>query len=949
MTFDFLFAARKHARLPARSTRRRRHTPCRQPTRCWLAMECLEDRCLLSATLRIGAMGDSLTAPYAGQFWGTAGDRNWVEQFRALRTKDITIYDQAVSGATSTSLLAGGQATAVADLAAHGAIDVAVLMIGANDEGEFLPSIFAGDPTPFVTTVVGNIETALNTVAAAGNVPLVVSSLPDIGLTPAFQAFVTSNPFLLQELTGAVQAANRQVEAFAVARHIPVVDLYGFAQAATTSPLTVGGQLITNLSAPDGFHPGTVAQGLVGNKVLEAVAVDLGPSIRRLRLTDQEILTEAGIPHDPGHSYFDVRPYVLTAPRTFHVTNLLDSGPGSLRQALLDANDYPGPDTVDFAPSLSGTISLTTGQIPITEVVAIDGPGAARLTVSGNHTSRVFLVTAGPVSVSELTIANGFVDAPDVVPGVVVGGGIANAGAGLTLTGVTFTGNVAVAPAVDSVSLGGAVANVGPTASLVVIHGTFTGNQAGGFIALGGGLGQAFGAHLSVADTRLTGNQAAGTFLGVGGVIGQDAGLSLQVDDSTFRDNRATAVLGADPVNPLSFQGAGAGGAIVSGGGSHVAIARSTFAGNNTHSGNGAGGGNGQTSGGGAIDSTALSLLGPTTFGGALAVDDSSFRDNRATGGDGGDGGPGQAGGQGGQGNGAAIQVDIGTTGVIRNSTFVGNRAHSGDGGRGGAGASGGRSDFSNGGAIAVFSAALAVENSTFQDNRATGGNGGDGGTGAKGGNGGNAAGGAIEIGTSAFAPTLPSSAEVRGSSFKGNAAVGGAGGKGGQGSTGGVGGSAQGGAIDTFLSSLAVRDSAFASNSARGGDGGGRGGRGGDALGGGLSLQGGATADNFNTTFAGNQATGGDGGSGGGQGGDGLGGGVYVDYSSGITLRHSVLTENLSRGGHGVSGGGSGRGAGGGLFVGPGGTACADIFTVIRGNHASTSDDDVFGVLCIL
>ena len=35
-----------------------------------------------------------------------------------------------------------------------------------------------------------------------------------------------------------------------------------------------------------------------------------------------------------------------------------------------------------------------------------------------------------------------------------------------------------------------------------------------------------------------------------------------------------------------------------------------------------------------------------------------------------------------------------------------------------------------------------------------------------------------------------------------------------------------------------------------------------------------------------------------------------------------------------------------GGLYLTPGGVACADRWTVIVGNHASTSDDDVFGDL---
>jgi hypothetical protein len=44
-------------------------------------------------------------------------------------------------------------------------------------------------------------------------------------------------------------------------------------------------------------------------------------------------------------------------------------------------------------------------------------------------------------------------------------------------------------------------------------------------------------------------------------------------------------------------------------------------------------------------------------------------------------------------------------------------------------------------------------------------------------------------------------------------------------------------------------------------------------------------------------------------------------------------------------SGGSDGQGVGGGVYIVPGGTVCAR-HTRITGNHASTSDDDVFGDL---
>src|SRR5262245_8509355 len=70
---------------------------------------------------------------------------------------------------------------------------------------------------------------------------------------------------------------------------------------------------------------------------------------------------------------------------TFTVANLADSGPGSLRQAVLDANASPGADDVVFAPGVAGTITLTSGEILITDSLFIHGPGAGALTVSGNQ------------------------------------------------------------------------------------------------------------------------------------------------------------------------------------------------------------------------------------------------------------------------------------------------------------------------------------------------------------------------------------------------------------------------------------------------------------------------------------------------------------------------------------------------------------------------------------
>jgi lysophospholipase L1-like esterase len=273
------------------------------------ALEPLDERVLPSATATIAVMGDSLSASYEGRPQGAAGDRNWVQLLQAEGDKHLVLDDVAVPGATSADL--GPQVAAVAGLVQSGAAQYATLIVGGNDVAAYLPAIFAGHPTPFVTEVVAHIESALTTVAAAGPVHLAVGNIPDISATPAFQARVP-NPLLRQEVTQAITLANQQIEAFALSRRIPVIDLFGLGHQFQP-PLTVAGVQINDLLAPDGFHPGTIAQGLLADTVLDALGDAYDPSLERFRLTEQQLLDDAPtpIPHKPGHSLFDVSPFVL--------------------------------------------------------------------------------------------------------------------------------------------------------------------------------------------------------------------------------------------------------------------------------------------------------------------------------------------------------------------------------------------------------------------------------------------------------------------------------------------------------------------------------------------------------------------------------------------------------------------------------------------------------------
>src|SRR5262245_59181680 len=361
-----------------------------------------------------------------------------------------------------------------------------------------------------------------------------------------------------------------------------------------------------------------------------------------------------------------------TVPSTFTVTNLLDSGPGSLRTAIAAANDRPGADTIRFAPAArDGTIALTSGQLSITDYLILDGPGVQRLTISGNDASRVFSVSgsATDVVIRQLTIANG-----------------------------RATGTTAVGP-FGPVTLGGGLLNMG--ARVILSHVTLDNNQAVGPLAQGGAIASVFGATLVVTDSTFTENRAAGTSFGSSGAILSDGGSVLVLDHSTFTGNQATASLGA---GSTFFQGNAVAGAVKSAGGSQATVLHSTFEGNLARGGNGADGGPGQNGGdsgfgvAGALENAFYSFIGPTAPS-TMTVAYCAFLANRALGGTGGTGGTGAAGGNGRGGPGGAIS-NAGSTLTISHSTFVGNQGRGGNGGSGGVGGNGGAGGNGSGGAI---------------------------------------------------------------------------------------------------------------------------------------------------------------------------------------------------------------------------------------------------------
>ncbi len=98
----------------------------------------------------------------------------------------------------------------------------------------------------------------------------------------------------------------------------------------------------------------------------------------------------------------------------FQVTSIADGGPGSLRQAMLDANAAPGMDAIHFAIPGNGPHSIQpTSSLPgITSPVVIDGytqPGASRNNGANGSNANILIEIRGTgmASPSAFNLLNG--------------------------------------------------------------------------------------------------------------------------------------------------------------------------------------------------------------------------------------------------------------------------------------------------------------------------------------------------------------------------------------------------------------------------------------------------------------------------------------------------------------------------------------------------------------
>jgi hypothetical protein len=282
------------------------------------------------------------------------------------------------------------------------------------------------------------------------------------------------------------------------------------------------------------------------------------------------------------------------------VSTLADSGVGSLRQAMLDANSAAGVDTITFTAGLTGTIDVQSDLPALNEGIDLQGPGASVITIDGGWTAAGGAATGHSLFVlDDIDVAEG----ASTISGVTItgGNGSNNEGAGggaiqkyygdadLTIADVVLTGNYAP-------NDGGAVFLYETDGTVTIRDSVISNNVAdrdGGALSANGDDALV----LTLSNVEITGNTAKDDG---GGIYFYNG--TLTIVESTISGNTAD-----DEGGGIKFEDG------------TLTIVESTISGNTA--GNGGGGGLGNGGGGGLWLDDVDGTISDTTISGNTAGD----------------------------------------------------------------------------------------------------------------------------------------------------------------------------------------------------------------------------------------------------------------------------------------------------------------------------------------
>ena len=181
------------------------------------------------------------------------------------------------------------------------------------------------------------------------------------------------------------------------------------------------------------------------------------------------------------------------------VTSDADSGPGTLRDALANANSG---DTIVFTLPVGSTINLDS-TLTVTKNLEIDGTGASGLTISGQNAVDVLTINGGvSATISNLAIANG-------------------------TAGIFALGNLTV----SKCNISGSTHGIYNYGTLIVANSTFFGNSTS---FVGGGIYIYYGS-ATIKNSTFVSNHALR-----GGAIENNSNSISTVTNSLFQGNSAS-------------------------------------------------------------------------------------------------------------------------------------------------------------------------------------------------------------------------------------------------------------------------------------------------------------------------------------------------------------------------------------------------------------------------
>jgi hypothetical protein len=348
---------------------------------------------------------------------------------------------------------------------------------------------------------------------------------------------------------------------------------------------------------------------------------------------------------------------------TYTVDALTDTGTGSgmtgdLRYCITKATS--GNDTITFAQGLTGTIQLQK-DLPMNTSVAIQGPGAQLITVSGGNNYNWSVNDAARVQITGLTLSDSVIEIESgsaTVSNSTLDAAIAtdsttnNAGVALTVSNCNLYGgidnwNTLAALTVSNCNANTLISNAGSAtisnSTVGAIHNY--GSATVSYITISDGdienTGSATISYLTMSDGYFS-NTGSET-LSYSTISGSTGGISnsgnLTINNSTISGNKAVgAAAGSTTSRHVFPAGDGDGGGIYTTGGT-LSINSSTIADNEAIG--------GSTAGFGPIGGYVGNGYGGGLYigGGMVTINNSTFADNQAIGGAGGDPGTGYGGG----------------------------------------------------------------------------------------------------------------------------------------------------------------------------------------------------------------------------------------------------------------------------------------------------------------